>query len=357
MDGPWPINFFYCANIVICCKESLVNGYFPLTGGVLIGLKPSSQRQATFTHEAAEQHHTERGLLMRKPPAYADRWWSTDDGLRLYARDYAAGPGRVRLPVICLHGLTRNSADFEDVAPYIAALDRRVIVPDIRGRGLSEYDQDPTNYHIWTYARDILDLCDSMGIGQAIFVGTSMGGLITMVLSTLRPTLIRAAVLNDAGPVLSAKGLARISSYAAQTHQVFRNWHDAAVYIAEHNKVAFPNYTPNDWQKFAKRVFIKGRDGLLRPAYDPRITEAFKSVTVTASTYDMAPCYMSLATGRRILLVRGALSDLLEDSEALGMASLSPQFERVDIDYVGHAPMLTEPPARAAITDFLESQG
>lgn len=321
----------------------------------MIGLKPTTQ--ASFTHEAVEHHHTERGLLLRKPPAYSDRWWSTDDGLRLYARDYPAGPGRVRLPVICLHGLTRNSADFEDVAPYIAALDRRVIVPDIRGRGLSEHDQDPMNYHIWTYARDILDLCDSMGIGSAIFVGTSMGGLITMVLSTLRPNLIKAAILNDVGPVLSQKGLTRISAYASQAHHSFKNWHDAAVYIAEQNKVAFPNYTSHDWQKFAKRVFIKGRDGLLRLAYDSRITEAFKSVTVTSSTYDMAPCYMSLATGRKILLVRGALSDLLENAEAEQMEALSSDFNRVDIDYVGHAPMLTEAPARAAITDFLESQG
>lgn len=324
----------------------------------MISLKPASQRTPGFTDDAAEQHHNDRGLVMRKPAAtYQDRWWSTDDGLRLYARDYPAGPGRVRLPVICLHGLTRNSADFEDVAPYIAALDRRVIVPDIRGRGLSEYDQDPMNYHIWTYARDILDLCDSLGIGQAIFVGTSMGGLITMVLSTLRPNLIRSAILNDVGPVLSARGLARIASYASQGNQTFKNWHDAAVYIAEINRVAFPNNTPHDWMKFAKRVFIKGRDGLLRLGYDHRITEAFKSVTVTSSTYDMAPCYMSLASGRRILLIRGALSDLLEPEEAEKMAVLSPDFTRVDIDYVGHAPMLTEAKARAAITEFLESQG
>jgi hypothetical protein len=173
----------------------------------------------------------------------------------------------------------------------------------------------------------------------------------------LRPTLIRSAILNDVGPVLSQRGLARIASYASQGSQAFKNWHDAAVYIAEINKVAFPNNTPHDWMKFAKRVFIKGRDGLLRLAYDTRITEAFKSVTVTSSTYDMAPCYMSLATGRRILLIRGALSDLLEPEEAEKMAVLSPDFTRVDVDYVGHAPMLTEAKARAAITEFLESQG
>ncbi len=264
---------------------------------------------------------------------------------------------RVRLPIICLHGLTRNSADFEDIAPWIASLDRRVIVPDFRGRGLSESDPDAMNYHLWTYAKDLLGLCDALGIGQAIFVGTSMGGLVTMVLSTLRPTLIRSAILNDVGPVLSPAGLARISEYAALEHVPLRNWHDAGVFVAEQNRAAFPNYTQADWLKFARRVFVKGRDGHLRLAYDPRITEAFKGLTVTTSAYDMAPCYMSLASGRRILLIRGALSDVLEDGDAKAMAGLSPDFTRVDIDYVGHAPTLSEPAARAAITEFLESQG
>ena len=99
--------------------------FSPGKGKILINLK-STPRLNPFAHEATETAHSERGLLMRKPPAFADRWWSTNDGLRLYARDYPASPGRVRLPVICLHGLTRNSADFEEVAPYIAALDRRV---------------------------------------------------------------------------------------------------------------------------------------------------------------------------------------------------------------------------------------
>ncbi len=323
----------------------------------MISLTDNRRKQASFTPDAADSQAGEGTLLLRKVPVYQDRWWSTDDGLRLYARDYPASPGRVRLPVVCLHGLTRNSADFEEVAPYIAKLDRRVIVPDIRGRGLSEHDPDPMNYHLWTYARDILDLCDSMGIGQAIFIGTSMGGLLTMVLSTLRPTLIRAAILNDVGPVLSPKGLARIASYAGQKHVAFKTWHDAAVYVAEQHRMAYPNHTQGDWLKFAKRVFIKGRDNLLHFAYDPRITEAFVGGAVTAAAYDMGPCYLSLATGRRILLVRGALSDLLTEKDARAMATVSSNFQRVDVDYVGHAPTLTEPQARAAVHDFLESQG
>lgn len=290
-----------------------------------------------------------------KPRAYQDRWWSTDDGLRLYARDYPASSGRVQLPVICLHGLTRNSADFEEVAPYIAALDRRVIVPDTRGRGRSEYDTHPVNYHLWTYARDIIDLCDSLGIGQAIFVGTSMGGLITMVLATLRPGLIKSAVLNDVGPVLSAEGLARISSYASQGGEVFRSWSDAARYAQAHNQVAFPDYGPTDWKHFARRVCTEEK-GQIRLAYDPHITDAFKTASVTTATYDMAACYLSLATGRKLLLIRGALSDLLTESEARQMAGLTFDLTRVDVPNVGHAPMLNEPEARSAITDFLEAQ-
>ncbi len=325
----------------------------------MISLTDNTRKPASFLSEEVETSG-EAGtgtMLLRKVPVYQDRWWSTADGLRLYARDYAASPGRVRLPVICLHGLTRNSADFEEVAPFVAKLDRRVIVPDIRGRGLSQYDRDPSNYHLWTYARDILDLCDAMGIGQAIFVGSSMGGLLTMVLSTLRPTLIRAAILNDVGPVLSAKGLARIAGYANQRHVAFKNWHDASVYIAEHHRQAHPNFTPQEWQKYAKRLFIKGKDHLLHAAYDPRITEAFINGEVTEAAYDLQPCYQSLAAGRKLLLVRGALSDLLDERDAKAMASTATDLTRVDVDYVGHAPTLMEPQARAAIHDFLESQG
>ena len=315
------------------------------------------QEQASFTHEAAESGQADRASLLRKAPAYQDRWWFTEDGLRLYARDYPASPGRVRLPVICLHGLTRNSADFEDVAPYISRMDRRVIVPDLRGRGLSEYDPDPANYHLWTYAKDVLDLCDALGIGRAIFAGTSMGGLVTMVLSTLRPNLVVSAIINDAGPVLSPKGLARINAYAAQKPVAFRNWHDAAVFCGEQNRLAFPNYVQADWLKFARRAFIKGKDGLLRQAYDPRIMETFSSVTLAGGMDDIGDCFTSLAARRKLLLVRGALSDVLDATEAKRMAGLAPSLKRVDVDYIGHAPMLTEPQALSAITDFLESQG
>lgn len=317
----------------------------------MINLKETLQ---TFDH--AHPDMPPLAGVLKKGPAYHDRWWLTGDGLRMYARDYPAAAGRVRLPVICLHGLTRNCSDFEAVAPWIAALDRRVIAPDFRGRGLSENDPDAMNYHLWTYAKDILDLCDAFGIGQAIFIGNSMGGLVTMVLSTLRPNLIKAAILNDIGPTLAPKGQARISAMAALPRRAMRNWQDASAFIAEQYRLVFPDNTPVDWLKFARRVFRKGRDGNLHLAYDPRITDAFKTLTVGSAAYDLAPCYASLAHGRRLLLVRGALSDVLDAAEAKKMV-VSKAVTRVDIDRVGHAPLLTEPQARAAITDFLESQG
>ena len=319
----------------------------------MISLKDNNQPQDGADGEGQVR---ERGVVLRKAAAWQDRWWQTHDGLRLYARDYPAAPGRVRLPVICLHGLTRNSADFEEVAPYIAALDRRVIVPDLRGRGLSQYDPDSSNYHAWTYAKDVLDLCDNLGIGRAIFIGASAGGVVTMVLSTLRPTLIRSAILNDTGPSIPPKALARIAGLAAAKPVAFKNWHDASMFIAEQNRRAFPNYAPADWLKFARRVCLKGRDGLLRPAFDPRITEAFRSGTLTASTYDLEPCYDSLAHGRKLLVVRGALSDVLEAREAKRMVAAGPDVTCVEIPHTGHAPVLSEPVAQAAVTEFLEAQ-
>jgi pimeloyl-ACP methyl ester carboxylesterase len=285
-------------------------------------------------------------------PPFEERWWSSDDSLRLYARDYAGAGGGIHLPVVCLHGLTRNSADFEGVAPYIAATGRRVIVPDIRGRGLSDYDTDPKNYHLWTYAKDVLDLCDGLGIARAIFIGTSMGGLTTMVLSTLRPALIKAAVLNDVGPVLSARGLTRIAGYAGKNRSEIKSWHEAADYARLHNEVAFPDYGHKDWMAFARRLFREGDDGL-RLAYDPAITIPVSAPTSPA-VYDMMPLYMSLSTGRPLLLVRGALSDLIEDHEVKVMQGISPDLKRVDVEGVGHAPMLTEASSKAAVLEFLQ---
>ena len=126
---------------------------------------------------------------------FAERSWRSGDGLLLYARDYAGASGPARLPVICLHGLTRNSKDFEDIAPRLAANGRRILVPDMRGRGRSESDPRPDRYKPLVYGRDVLDLMDHLGIARAVFIGTSMGGMITLTIAGLRQKAIASAIL------------------------------------------------------------------------------------------------------------------------------------------------------------------
>src|SRR6476660_1522109 len=125
--------------------------------------------------------------------AFTDRHWTSADGLSLHARDYAAAAGLAKLPVIAIHGLTRNAADFETVAPLIAQSGRRVLAVDVRGRGLSDRAPDPMTYQPATYAQDVLALLNQSGIERAVFMGTSMGGLITMALAAIRSKVIAGA--------------------------------------------------------------------------------------------------------------------------------------------------------------------
>jgi pimeloyl-ACP methyl ester carboxylesterase len=289
-------------------------------------------------------------------PEFVDRTWVSDDGLRLYARDYAGAAGEAKLPIFCLHGLTRNSADFEDVAPYLAATGRRVIVPDTRGRGRSAYDPSPMNYHLWTYAADLMKLADSLGIQQAHFIGTSMGGLMTMVLATLKPALIRSSVLNDVGPYLQTAALVRIGSYGSIAAGPYDAWAEAADYAKKLNGASFAHYDDADWLAFARRLFRQGDDGKIRLAYDPAIFDAFKNANMAPPVFDMSVQYSALAMGRKITLVRGAVSELLSSSDGDRMQALSGNFTRVEIPGIGHAPMLSEPDAKAAIEAHLSDQ-
>ncbi|MDP2763239.1 MAG: alpha/beta fold hydrolase, partial [Brevundimonas sp.] len=154
---------------------------------------------------------------------FAERRWSSSDGLSLYARDYAAAPGPAKLPVIAIHGLTRNSADFDAIAPLIAQSGRRVLAVDIRGRGQSDRAPDPMTYQPLNYAQDVLALLRDLGIERAVFLGTSMGGLITMALAAVRSKVIAAAIINDVGPEVAKEGLARIAAYAGQAVEI-NNW-------------------------------------------------------------------------------------------------------------------------------------
>jgi pimeloyl-ACP methyl ester carboxylesterase len=283
---------------------------------------------------------------------YSDREWTSFDGLTLYARDYAGAPGPAKLPVICIHGLTRNSKDFEAVAPYIAATGRRVLVPDVRGRGRSARDPKPMNYTPATYARDIQGLCKALGIAQAEFVGTSMGGLITMALTSLEPKLVAGAVLNDIGPQVAKAGLARIASYTGKKVQI-DSWEDAAGYVRSTNGAAFPMFGDEDWRAFARRTFRTGPDGKPELDYDPDISAPIRAAGPKALTPNLWPWFRKLAKDRPLLLVRGSQSDLLDAAITAKMKKTAPHMAYVEAPGIGHAPMLTEPEPKEAILEFL----
>ncbi|MDO8802638.1 alpha/beta fold hydrolase [Phenylobacterium sp.] len=283
----------------------------------------------------------------------AMRTWTTADGLTLSARDYAAADGPARTPVVCLHGLTRNSRDFEVVAPRIAACGRRVLALDVRGRGRSAWDPSPLNYNPAVYAGDVIALLQQSGIARAHFVGTSMGGLITLTLSAMRPDLIAGVVLNDVGPEVGAAGLARIAGYVGGAPQV-ASWSEAAAYARSVNGEALPGLTEADWERFARRVFRETDKGLALD-YDPAISEVFKvapTAAPAATGPDLWPLFVAMATGKPLLLVRGGQSDILEAAVADRMAALLPHMLRVDIPGVGHAPTLEEPQALAALDAY-----
>lgn len=290
---------------------------------------------------------------MATSASFRVRRWTSRDGLNLYARDYSAGGSDERLPVVCLHGLTRNSKDFEEVAPIIAGWGRRVIVPDVRGRGQSDRDPDPKNYQPKVYARDVIEMMADLGLDRAVFLGTSMGGIITMTMMAIRPNAVAAAILNDVGPAIAPEGIARILSYVGKGPAV-SDWSEAARYVRETNAVALPNNGDDDWHRFAHRTFRQGNSGP-ELDYDPAITVPLGKPPSKLSLWLAAVMFRRLARRRPTLLVRGKLSDVITADIADKMQRMAPRLQRVDVAGVGHAPMLTEPEAVDAIEQFLRT--
>lgn len=280
---------------------------------------------------------------------WSDRWWTSHDGLRLHAREYPGAEGEARLPVVCIHGLTRNARDFEDLAPWIAARERRVIAIDVRGRGASAWDPDPANYHPGIYAQDVARLFGRLGLSRALFVGTSMGGLITMALAAIAPQMIAGAALNDIGPKVEPEGIARLREYVGKDVDV-ADWDEAAAYAKRINELSFRKAPDHVWPKMARRLFVEGPAGLPVRDYDPAIARSLGEESVEAP--EVWPLFQSLAKGRPLAVIRGGVSGLLS-RETLGrMQAIAPQAIVAEVPEVGHAPFLDEPEALAALDAF-----
>jgi pimeloyl-ACP methyl ester carboxylesterase len=279
---------------------------------------------------------------------YRDGFLVVGDGLKLHYRDY---PGRAgKPPLLCLHGLTRNARDFADFAERYSP-DWRVLALDFRGRGLSDYDALPARYTPLTYAADVLQLLDHLMIGQAVFVGTSLGGLVTMTVAAMAPQRIAAAILNDVGPQLNLVGLDRIQSYIGKGER-FGSWEEAAAAIEANQAGAFPNYGREEWLAMARRN-CREKDGQIMFDYDAGIAEPFRTAGPVPKV-DLWPIFAKLGE-KPLLVIRGANSDLLTAATAAKMQEIVPRMRLATVAGVGHAPDLNEPEALAAIDEFLAS--
>lgn len=288
------------------------------------------------------------------PQPYVDLYWNSSDGLRLHARDHAPTVGLpVRGTVVCIPGLTRNGADFDALADSLTALGWRVIAVDLRGRAGSERAKDPASYNPRSYADDMVALLHSQNIDRAVFVGTSLGVLVTITLASRAPDLIAGAVLNDAGPKVPRQALARIGKYAGKPVPPM-DLEQATAYVASIGKAAFPRFTADDWRAMAARTFRPRGDGLLELDYDPAVIRTTRPWLLWLLRPVLWRAVRGLTARVPVLVVRGALSDILPAEVARQMAATSDSARLVEVPDVGHAPMLNEPQARDAIVALLE---
>jgi pimeloyl-ACP methyl ester carboxylesterase len=280
---------------------------------------------------------------------YTDGYWWSPDGLRLHYRDYAGGSDG-RPPLLCLPGLTRNARDFEPLASRLAG-EWRLICPDMRGRAESAQAKDPMTYVPLTYVQDVSRLLGDLAITRFVAIGTSLGGLITMLIAATHREWLAGALLNDVGPKLEDAGLNRIRAYVGvgQSHP---SWVHAARALEEANRDIYPGYDLEQWLAMAKRLYRLSGTGRVVLDYDMRVAEPLRLAGGEAGV-DMWPV---MAAFRRVptLILRGERSDLLSAATAERMAAeIGPDAELVTVPNVGHAPVLDEPEAAAAVDRLL----
>jgi pimeloyl-ACP methyl ester carboxylesterase len=294
--------------------------------------------------------HANHGHSLSEPtltPSYAENFWLSHDGLKLYARVYL-GPKPSARSVLCLHGLTRNSRDFEDLAPHLQHR-YRVIVPDVRGRGLSARDPNPQNYQPAIYLQDILALLDSVDAQRVAVIGTSMGGLLAMMMAVGSRDRVSGVVLNDMGPEVDPAGLERIKGYAGRLPPP-KNWDDAVAQTQSIFGSAWPNLSAERWSALTRRGYREDEKGALNVDADPMIGEMLRAAP--SATANLWPFWKALR-GMPMLAIRGAQSDILSAATFAKMKAENPELTQLEVAERGHVPLLDEPECVAAIDVFL----
>ena len=275
------------------------------------------------------------------------------DGLRLHARVYGnrADGG---LPVVCLPGLARTAADFHALAVALAndgTRPRRVIALDYRGRGQSDYDRNPAHYAFQVELADVLTAITALDVLPAVFVGTSRGGILSMLLAVARPTAMAGAVLNDIGPVIEPKGLMRIKGYVGKLPQP-KDFDEGALILRRLFGAQFPKLTTEDWLANAHRTFKPANGGALVPTYDVKLAKTLEGVDLERSLPPLWAQFDAMAA-IPVMVIRGANSDLLSRETVAAMRARRARLDAIEVPDQGHAPLLREPELIAQIANFI----
>jgi pimeloyl-ACP methyl ester carboxylesterase len=266
---------------------------------------------------------------------FDDFFYAAPDGLQLHARVYGA-PGSRALPVVCLPGLTRNARDFHGLAMRLAP-QRRVVAFDYRGRGQSAYDPDWTRYRLPIEAADVEAGLTALGIENAVFIGTSRGGLIIHLIAVTRPSLPRAVVLNDVGPVLDGEGLAHIRAYLERAPRP-KDVADAVAIQRSIHANAFPALDIADWERMVGALY-RIEQGALFADFDPKLVNTMKDIDLSQPIPDLWPQFEALRNVP-LLAIRGANSKLLSAATLAEMARRHPDCTTLTVEGQGHAPLL-----------------
>ncbi len=287
-------------------------------------------------------------------PNWSEGHYSSHDGLRLYARRYAAPKSGFR-PVLCLPGLTRNAKDFHLLATYLsetAGRKRDVYCIDYRGRGQSDHDSNWGNYTPYIELLDTLNFMTIAGLHEACVIGTSRGGIIAMLMAVMRPTAISVCILNDIGPVIETGGLARIKGYVGKT-PVPASWEEAGAIIKNMNEQFFPYIEDDEWEQIARQMFADA-DGRPQSDYDPKLANAMEKIDLTKKIPKMWPQFQALAHAPTLVL-RGENSDLLGEATVAQMAKCHSAMTAHTVPDQGHPPLLRDHLTMELIGKFIAS--
>jgi pimeloyl-ACP methyl ester carboxylesterase len=282
---------------------------------------------------------------MRTPIHYR----SADGLLELYAEE--GGKPDALHTVLCMHGLTRNSRDFGSLVAHLSTR-HRVVTADQRGRGRSQWDANSSNYQPIIYAQDMFKLLDHLCIERAVLVGTSMGGIVAMTMAAMQQHRVRGIVLNDIGPEVPTEGLKRLRDSLIAPAQI-ATWQDAARQAQRVNGLAFPEFRDDDWLAFARRTYTEDASGRPVAAFDRAILNGLINADLSVVPANLWSLWAQLGA-IPTLAIRGGLSDILSAETLLKMTAGHPRITTVTLANRGHAPMLDEPPAVAAIDTFLD---